>query len=196
MNCWRLDRVQFVSETCQETCDPSFAQEVKERSGADLDRCYQCLTCSLSCPVEYAMDYSPNKIIRMVQLGLKDEVLKSSTIWLCATCETCVARCPNDVNVLRVMDTLREMSLQEKVKGKETVIPTFHDTFLGSIRLWGRSHELSMELTLKVRTKDLFTDFIMGIKMILKGKLRILPIRIKGLKQVKDIFEKTKGAGS
>jgi len=188
--------VQFIGETGPATREPSLSSKVKELSGTDLDRCYQCLTCSLSCPVAYAMDYYPNQIIRMVQLGLKDELLKSSTIWLCATCETCVARCPNEVDVLRVMDTLREMALQENVEGKETVIPTFHDTFKGSIRLWGRSHELSMELTLKMRTKDFFTDLIMGIKMILKGKLKILPTRIKGVKEVKDIFEKTKGARS
>lgn len=188
--------MQFVSETGQATCEPSLSRKVKELSGTALDRCYQCFTCSLSCPVAFAMDYFPNQIIRMVQLGLKDEVLKCSTIWLCATCETCVARCPNEVDVLRVMDTLREMSLQENVEGKETIIPIFHNTFLGSIKLWGRSHELSMELTLKMRTRDLFTDLIMGVKMILKGKLKILPARIKGLKEVKAIFEKTKGARS
>jgi len=185
--------VQFTSEQAQEIGNPAFAKRVKEISGTTLDRCYQCLTCSLGCPVNFAMDYLPNQIIRMVQLGLKEQVLKSSTIWLCATCESCVARCPNEVDVLRVMDTLREMALREGVKGKETVIPIFHETFLGSIRQWGRQHELSMLLLLKLKTRDIFSDLGLGVKMLLKGNLKLLPPRVKGSKDVKAIFEKTKG---
>lgn len=185
--------MQFTSEHAQEIGNPAFAKRVKEISGTTLDRCYQCSTCSLGCPVNFAMDYLPNQIIRMVQLGLKEQVLKSSTIWLCATCESCVARCPNEVDVLRVMDTLREMSLREGVKGKETIIPIFHETFLGGIRQWGRQHELSMLLLLKLKTRDIFSDLGLGVKMLLKGNLKLLPPRVKGSKDVKAIFEKTKG---
>lgn len=187
--------MQFISQIGQEMGDPAFARKVKEISGSGLDRCYQCLTCSLSCPVAFAMDYFPNQIIRMVQLGLKQQALSSATIWLCATCETCVARCPNEVDVLRVMDTLREMALQERVVGKESVIPIFHQTFLGGIRSWGRQHELSMLLLLKLKTRDLFSDLGLGLRMLLRGKLKLLPPRVKGAKEVKAIFEKTKGEG-
>jgi heterodisulfide reductase subunit C len=184
--------MQFSSQKAEEMTDPAFASRVKETSGTTLDRCYQCFTCSLSCPVSFAMDYLPNQIIRMVQLGLKQQALSCSTIWLCATCETCVARCPNEVDVLRVMDTLREMALREGVEGKEATIPIFHDTFLGSIRLWGRSHELSMLLLLKLRTRDIFSDLGLGLKMMLKGKLKLLPPKVKGKQEVKDIFARTK----
>ena len=172
--------------------DPAFSKRVRDISEAGLERCYQCLTCSLSCPVAFAMDYFPNQIIRMVQLGLKEQVLSSTTIWLCVTCETCVARCPNEVDVLRVMDTLREMALQEKVKGKETIIPIFHQTFLGSIKMWGKQHELSMLLLLKMRTRDIFSDIGLGMKMLLKRKLSLLPPKVKGAEEIKAIFERTK----
>jgi len=189
--------MQFTSEQDQKICDLAFANKVKEISRAGLERCYQCHTCSLSCPVAFAMDYLPNQIIRMVQLGLKEQVLSSSTIWLCATCETCVARCPYDVDVLRVMDTLREMALEEKVEGKEKVIPIFHQTFLGSIKTWGRTHELSMLILLKLKTRAIsLGDLLLGVKMFLKGKLKPLPTRTKGAKEIKDIFEKTKGEES
>ena len=188
--------MRFTSQKAEETLDPAFSRRVRELSATTLDRCYQCFTCSLSCPVSFAMDYLPNQIIRMVQLGLKQQALSCSTIWLCATCETCVARCPNDVDVLRVMDTLREMALREGVEGKEATIPIFHDTFLGNIRQWGRSHELSMLILLKLRTRDIFTDLGLGLKMMLKGKLRLLPQRNKGLKQIKAIFERTRGERS
>ena len=177
--------------------NPFFAGKVRDRCGTDFDRCYQCLTCSLGCPVSFAMDYLPNQIIRMVQLGLRDEVLSCSTIWLCATCETCVARCPNDVDVLKVMDTLKEIALEEKVKTKESEIPIFHQTFLGSIRQWGRTHELSMLILLKLKTRDIAVgDLILGVKMFLKGKLKVLPKKTKGVDEIKAIFERTKGEGS
>lgn len=186
--------MQFTSEQFQAIGDPAFAAKVKDISGTPLDRCYQCFTCSLGCPVSFAMDYLPNQIIRMVQLGLKEQVLSCSTIWLCATCETCVARCPNEVDVLRVMDTLKEMALRDKVKGKEKTIPLFHDTFLGSIRTWGRTHELSMLMLLKLKTRELtISDLLLGVKMFLKGKLKLLPTRTKGVAEIKAIFEKTKG---
>ena len=186
--------MQFTSDQSQKICDPTFANRVKEISRAGLERCYQCHTCTLSCPVAFAMDYLPNQIIRMVQLGLKEQVLSSSTIWLCATCETCGTRCPNDVDVLRVIDTLREMALDEKVEGKERVIPIFHQTFLESIQGTGRQYELGMLLRLKLKTRDFFSDLNLGLKMMLKGKLKPLPTKIKGLPAIKAIFEKTKGA--
>ncbi len=161
-------------------------------SGEKLDRCYQCLTCSLGCPVSFAMDYCPDQVIRMVQLGLKEQVLSSSAIWMCLGCETCVARCPNEIDILRVMDTLREMMIQEKIKGKESLIPAFHQTFLYPIKVFGRQYELGMFLLLKLRTKNFFGDLGLGIRMLLKGKLAILPSRIKGSKQVKEIIDKTK----
>ena len=56
--------------------------------------------CSDGCPVAYVMDYYPNQIIHMVRLGLKDKILNSTTIWLCASCETCATRCPNEIDIV------------------------------------------------------------------------------------------------
>lgn len=159
-------------------------------SGENLDRCYQCFTCSLGCPVSLEMDYHPDQIIRMVQLGLKEPVLNSSTIWLCLGCETCVARCPNEIDILRVMDSLREIALQQKIEGKERIIPAFHRAFLYPIRLFGRQYELGLVLYLMLKTRDFFGDLGLGIRMILKSKLPFTPSRIKGSKQLKEIFDK------
>ena len=182
--------MQFIDQAgCQE-CEPDFHQQVKQVSGVSFDRCYQCLTCSLGCPVAFAMDYTPNQVIRMVQLGLKQRVLSSSTIWLCSACETCATRCPNEVDMVRVMDTLRQMALREGIKVKETNIPIFHRTFLNGIRRFGRQHELSMLLFLKLKTRDFFSDLTLGIKMFWKGKLKLFPPRDRSAKEVKAIFDK------
>lgn len=183
--------MQYVDKGSQVLCDASFIQKVKAASRTNIDRCYQCLTCSLGCPVAFAMDYAPNQIVRMVQLGLKQQTLTSSTIWICASCETCVTRCPNDVDILKLMDALREMALREGVRGKEANIAAFHHTFLDSIKQWGRQHELSMLLQLKLKTRDFFGDLDLGIKMLLKGKLKLLPPRFKDSKGVRAVFQRT-----
>ncbi|MFC1915389.1 4Fe-4S dicluster domain-containing protein [Chloroflexota bacterium] len=182
--------MQYFDKSGQKTYDADFFREVKEASRMNIERCYQCLTCSLGCPSAFAMDYMPNQLVRMVQLGLKEQVLASSTIWVCANCEACVTRCPNDVEIPRLMDVLREMALREKAVEKEKKSATFHRTFLGSIKQWGRQHELSMLLQLKLRTKDFFSDLDMGIKMLLKGKLKLLPPRFKDIKNLRAIFQR------
>jgi heterodisulfide reductase subunit C len=188
--------IRLVTEKGKENCDLSFAQEVREKSQAHLERCYQCLACSSGCPVAYAMDYTPNQIIRMVQLGLKDRVLDSSTIWLCASCETCATRCPNDIDIVRMMDTLRRIALREG-RTQQTNLPLFHATFLNGIKSRGRVHELMLILRYTLTSGDifkfkkLFKDMILGLKMFVKGKLAILPSKIKGVDEVKRIFQLT-----
>ena len=184
--------MEYIDQQGTEACDPGFAQQIRGVEGANLDRCYQCLTCSLSCPVNFAMDYLPHRIMRMCQLGLKQWVLNSSTIWICAACETCVTRCPNEVDILRIMDTLRETALREKVVGKESSIPVFHQIFLSGIEQTGRQYELGMILRLKLKFGDFFSDIGLGIKMLLKGKLKLLPSRIKGAREVKSIMQRAR----
>ena len=187
--------MEYIGGSGSEVCDQVFARRVKEMSRADLDRCYQCYACTASCPVAYAMDYYPHQIMRMAQLGVKKTVLSCATIWLCAACETCVARCPNEIGLLKVIDTLREMALEEGVKVQEREIVTMHKSFLSVIELLGRQHELSLILLLKMRTKEFFKDIPLGIKMLLRGKLRIVPYRIKGIAGFRALWERSRAGG-
>ena len=168
--------------------DEGFTREMREVTKSRIDCCYQCYTCTAGCPVAFAMDYPPHQIIRMVQMGLKDRCLRSSTIWLCAACETCATRCPNEVEIVRVMDALREMALREKVPLSEPAIPAMHRTFLSLIKGLGRVHEISLLVLLKLKTREFLKDMVLGAKMFQKGKLKILPHRIKGMGDVKRIY--------
>jgi len=80
-----------------------------------LRRCIQCGTCSATCPTAYAMDYSPRQVWRMVQLGLKDEVLNSSTFWLCTTCKACQVRCPRGIDLMDAMISLKKYAFDKDV---------------------------------------------------------------------------------
>jgi len=95
--------------------DPNFKYEVaREMGNNNLARCFACGTCTAGCPVRIIdSKYNPRKIIRMVLLGMRDEVLKSDFIWLCSTCYTCYDRCPQDVMLTSVMMALRNIAVRE-----------------------------------------------------------------------------------
>ena len=188
--------VRLVSQQGTENADPAFAREVMGTSAAHLERCYQCQACSSGCPVAYAFDYAPHQILRMVQLGLKDRVLDSKTYWLCASCETCATRCPNDIEIVQVMDTLRHIAIREG-RTRQTGLPMFHDTFLGTVKGNGKVYELMLIMKYMISSGDLFKisdlpqNIKLGANMFFKGKLAILPDKIKGVANIKRIFQQT-----
>jgi heterodisulfide reductase subunit C len=104
-------RVQVSSRTLQS----DFVKKVTEISGQDLLACNQCGKCSAGCPMCFAMDLLPNQIIRLAQLGLEEDIAASKTIWICASCLTCTVRCPRGVDVGRVMEAIRLVTLRKNV---------------------------------------------------------------------------------
>jgi len=92
-----------------------FLDKVEELSEQNIYACYQCGKCSAGCPSISEMDISPSEIIRLVQLGGEEEVLNSKTIWVCASCFTCVTRCPKGVDVAKIMEALRQITLRKNV---------------------------------------------------------------------------------
>lgn len=170
-----------------------FLQEVNDRiKGVPIQRCFHCRKCTAGCPMASVMEYNPNKIIKMIQLGMKDEVLNSSTIWLCASCETCVTRCPNDVDIARMMDVLREMAVEKGIAVPQKNILALHKAFLSSIKMFGRVNEPIMLAHYKLLSGDYFSDLDMGLSMFLKGKITPFGPRTKDMSSVKKIFKDTK----
>jgi heterodisulfide reductase subunit C len=89
--------------------------QIKEISGEDVRACYQCGKCTAGCPLAAAMDLMPNQILRLLQLGEYESVMQSRSIWLCASCLTCAARCPKEVDPARVMDALRTVLMRQGI---------------------------------------------------------------------------------
>lgn len=181
--------------------DPTWINEVEKSSGISISACYQCKKCSSGCPVTFAMDYLPNQILHMIQMGLKDEVLKSATIWVCASCETCTTRCPNDIDIAKIMDVMRMESLKSGLAVGEKRVPIFHEAFLSSIKSKGRIYELGMigqytlksgDVTAKLKSGSLMDEVKLGWQMFKKGKLRLIPQKIKRRGEVKRLFKKLK----
>jgi heterodisulfide reductase subunit C len=92
----------------------AFLARISELSGQVITLCDQCGTCSGSCPMVAEMDITPSQMMRMVQLG-QDEVLKSKAMWLCASCFTCTVRCPRGLDLSKVAEALRQMTLRQAV---------------------------------------------------------------------------------
>lgn len=172
--------------------NPEFLDQVIRASGENLRKCYVCGKCSAGCPVAFAMDYPPNRIARMIQLGLKDEVLNSRSIWICLTCSTCGARCPKDINMGAVHDALRIVAYKAGItkQAKDEVV--FHNAFMKSILNFDRVFELGLVIDLKLGTGNLFQDAELGPGMLLRGKLPFVPHRVLGSKVIKKIAENLK----
>ena len=162
----------------------------------NLSRCYQCSMCSDGCPVAYAMDYYPNQIIHLVRLGLKEKALQSTAIWICASCETCASRCPNDIEIVHMMDVLRGESLEAGFKSPVQNISKFHEVFLGQIRKKGRIDEGSLLLSYELKTLDFLSagklreEGRLGLEMFRKGKLKLPSGKRYAHRAVKEIFKK------
>src|SRR5512136_2310670 len=168
--------------------DHSFLKEIIEASGENPQACYQCQKCSAGCPVAYAMDILPNQLLRHIQYDHRERVLSSKTIWICASCYTCSVRCPNNIDIAKIMDTLRSLAIRSGMKPGEKDIPLFHSVFLNTIKSKGRIHELSLLIQLKSKTKDFLKDAGLGWKMFLKRKIKLLPSRFGGGKEIQGIF--------
>jgi heterodisulfide reductase subunit C len=175
--------------------DAAFIRSVEGASGQVVSRCYQCGNCTAGCPMSFTYDYSVSRIMRLIQAGQKDAVLSSRAIWMCATCETCTQRCPNEVDVARIMDVCRHMARHEK-KGAVYAVKAFFDSFLMSVALNGRTHEIGLMAMFMARTGRFWTDVDIAPKVLPKGKMAILPHCIAGRKEVAEIFRRFKAGMS
>lgn len=161
--------------------DHSFIEEIKKIPGGDkiLD-CIQCGVCAGSCHARFAMDYSPMQILKMAHLGLKQEVLSSSTIWICASCYTCASRCPRGLNIPAIMSGFKNMAMKNNVPAAIALKPKFHKAFSEIVGKYGRMHEpeLQMKLLNKTSPSELLHNASLGLRMFRKGKLNLKPSKL------------------
>ena len=172
--------------------DLHFKKEVAQRlSGADLNRCNQCGTCSGSCPTVARMLYGPRKIMHMIDLGIVEPVLSSPDIWFCVSCYSCSARCPQVIPVSDVMSVLRNLSVERNLATDREA--TFSHVFLRVLQEHGRMYELEILLRYYAAARDVksMAKIVpLGIEMLLKHKIGLLPERVKNAKELSEICQK------
>lgn len=93
--------------------DTEFIKLIKKTGGPNIQNCYQCGTCSGSCPAGARTNYLVRGIIRKALLGLKQDCISAPELWYCTTCYTCTDRCPQDVNPTDVIKAIRNIAVAE-----------------------------------------------------------------------------------
>ena len=91
------------------------------RGGERVITCYQCGTCSGSCPTATAMDYTPRALLHMIRLGMEKRVLHSRAIWLCTSCYLCTERCPREIKITDALISLRSLAIDRDLQVPENL---------------------------------------------------------------------------
>lgn len=155
--------------------DSSFAEQIAERSGENVYLCYQCKKCASGCPSRMFMDSTPTELMRYAQLGMVDEAMKKNTIWYCLSCQTCSTRCPQDIDIAHVIDTMRIIAQEKKLKADNNKLPLFNRLWMTMIRFMGRAYEAGLVASLNFFSGRPTKDMMLGIQMMKKGKLKLFP---------------------
>ncbi len=185
----------------------SLAQEVAARSGQNLNACYQCRRCAAGCPVGDDTGVTPDRLIRMILLGEKEEAMNNLLVWKCVACYTCGTRCPNNIHTARITEALKQMIKEAHAVPLIPKIADFHSAFLTSTSHFGRVNEMEFMGIYQMKTaKNELTKgggvkaIIEEIKNLMQLSLSMMKIkrlhmgleRVKGMAEVKRIFEKAK----
>ncbi len=181
-----------VFNLTRDMLDHTFAGQVAP-DREKLMTCIQCGTCTASCPMAYAMDYTPRQLWRLIQLGLKEEVLSSNSFWLCTACYSCTLRCLRGIACTETMSALKRMSLSAGM-GKLSSSARFYEAFRDTVRRHGRLYEVELLTTFFGRAKGLgVTGYTrLGFTLWRRGKISLdaSKVNIRGLDQIEAIYRK------
>ena len=161
-------------------------------AGNPLTTCIQCGTCSGTCPVAGFMDHTPRRLIAMIRADRKEQVLKSNTYWYCASCYQCTVRCPRGIDIAEMMYALKRYSMWKGSHQKDLIGPTFSETFVQTIMRSGRSYEpvLATTYLFTYGFQEMLQEAATATGLMLKGRMPLLPPRIKRLENFKRMVRK------
>ena len=194
--------LEFRSDRSQ-----SLLKEVMDRSGQNLLACYQCRRCAAGCPVGEETGVTPDRLIRMIMFGEKEEALNNLLVWKCVACYTCGTRCPNNIQTARINETLKQISKESHIEPLLPKVSIFHNAFLRSTSHFGRVNELEFmglyemqnakgELKhgggLKAAAAEFKRQAKLGLSMMKKKRIHFRLDKIKRLSEIKRLYKKTK----
>ena len=160
--------------------------------GERLKLCLQCGTCGGSCPSGPDMDHTPREIFAMIMAGKRDSVLRSNTFWFCVSCYYCTVRCPQQIPITAIMYQLKHIAASDK--RYTTDATAFSQTFIGMVETFGRGFELGLatQYYLMNRPLSMLGMTPMALGLLTRGRMALLPTRIKDLDGLKAILRKAK----
>ncbi len=179
-----------------------FLNRIQGETGVNVSACYQCERCTNACPISGFMDIKPHQIIRYVQLGWRIRLLKSSTIWICLSCEMCSTYCPNEVGVAEIINHLRMMAASSSIAPKEKHLAVFHHTFLEELIKSGRINEFRLMrayylkpdiLHAKIKSGTFKQELQLAMTLLRKGRLKLSAPKSKAVKEIQKAYSQTRG---
>src|SRR3990172_7737263 len=184
----------------------SLLREVSERSSQNLSACYQCRRCAAGCPVGEETGVTPDRLIRMVLLGDRDEALNNLLVWQCVACYTCGTRCPNDIQTARITETLKQMSKEAHLDPLKPRVADFHGSFMKAAGHFGRFNEIEgmgiyeaktalKELkkgNVKAVLDEMMAQAKLGLTMMKKKRMHFKIDKVKNVSEVKALYRKAK----
>jgi len=184
----------------------SLVQEVMERSGQNVLACYQCRRCAAGCPVGDETGVTPDRLIRMILLGEKEEALNNLLVWKCLACYTCGTRCPNNIQTARINEVLKQMAKEAHLTPLRPKIAEFHNAFMVSTSHFGRFNELECMGMYEAKTaiaevkrgglkaivEEMKNQARLGADMMKKKRMHLSFEKVKGLPEVKRLYKKAK----
>jgi heterodisulfide reductase subunit C len=138
------------------------------------------------------VNVSPNRVIRMTQLGHEEAALNSDIIWNCAACGTCTGRCPKNIDVGRILDALRAIALHRRAfrAPGATEVRTFYQAFLQCVRAFGRNSEVGLMAAYNISSGRLWTNVVKAPWFLLKTKISFTAHTVKRLDRMERAFQR------
>ncbi|MHB1688867.1 MAG: 4Fe-4S dicluster domain-containing protein [Ignavibacteriaceae bacterium] len=191
----RIEKIKIPGKLSNKEANlrKAFLNSVHLIPGGDkIKACLQCGICTGSCPLSNLMDITPRELIALFRAGDIDSIIKSRTIWICASCYSCQTRCPASIKVTDIIYTLKRMAMNRKVYTKSFPVHSLSDSFIKIMTVRGRLNEPKLMLSYFIRTGFWkgFSFIPLGIKMACKGRLEYKAQKVNDLKGFRKIIEK------
>ncbi len=169
-----------------------FGRQVMSVPGCEqLESCIQCGTCSGVCPLSIYMDYSPRQVMALTRADFKNEVLRSHTIWLCASCYSCTVECPREIRITDIMYELKQRAIHEGIYPRKFAIPVLAKEFYRMASTRGRVTEnvLATVMFLKTNWRAAFGKWKLGLGLFIRGRFPLKFESIKGKEELSRMME-------
>ena len=179
-----------MDDCLNEKSGKELADGIAARAHVKLHECYQCGKCTAGCPMAHAMDVMPRELVHYMQLGMMEEILASKSIWLCASCHTCVERCPHSIDIPTLMELSRQAA---KARGKIGVktVDMFSSIFMQNVKLFGKSHEVLLEGMYNMTTGRFMQDMDNVPHMLRNRLVGIEPHTTENPEEIRTIIEQS-----
>ncbi len=82
--------------------------------GGKLNSCFTCGACASGCPASGLSDMDPRVFVRMLSMGMDQEIMAGNWVWMCTMCNRCVHVCPMQIDIPQLVSTIRNHWPEDK----------------------------------------------------------------------------------